>query len=424
MHGTFWVKTALPLCLTALLSGLPSPGVSQENPPIPAKADSYEKSLDLGFDLLVQEKDDEAEKHFQRALKIRPGDRIAKKALKSIQKRRSHRKSLRKRNRKEKIKEIRNYLKKGHRLVAATTLRTHIDNDPEDSKARSLLKKFIQEMNKELDREPEDSYSYLRNQGILSYLQKDLPEAQALWSQALRIEPEDQILKLALEQMRIQIHPSDPRTIDEQISEKKPASPEIQAPPPQEEVAQKEPEPSPSQSIEQSLSIFLVERTTQTAHLAPSSEKKSTPPPAQDPFSPTDPEPQQFPKPEPLPEPTEKTESNPISPPENKRSEPEKTSPVIAESLDLLSQGEYLLAVNLLKQLLNFQPEHLEGQATLHYALGEQRRAATRRYHQGLLWYASGKSSKAFEEWMAALRIDPNYGKAKEIILKTFFRHY
>ena len=52
----------------------------------------------------------------------------------------------------------------------------------------------------------------------------------------------------------------------------------------------------------------------------------------------------------------------------------------------------------------------------------EQKKKATFHYHQGLLAYAEGNISKAFEEWNTVLKINPNHSTARQILLKAFFQ--
>ena len=65
------------------------------------------------------------------------------------------------------------------------------------------------------------------------------------------------------------------------------------------------------------------------------------------------------------------------------------------------------------------RPDDAKAQQALEDSRAKQREAAESAYREGLTHWAQGDLARAKELWEKTLRIDPNYVKAKQALVKT-----
>lgn len=84
-----------------------------------------------------------------------------------------------------------------------------------------------------------------------------------------------------------------------------------------------------------------------------------------------------------------------------------------------LSEGRYDEANEAFERYLASRPDDVKAQQALEDSRVKQREAAENAYREGLTHWAQGDLARAKEMWEKTLRVDPNYVKAKQALVKT-----
>jgi tetratricopeptide (TPR) repeat protein len=84
-----------------------------------------------------------------------------------------------------------------------------------------------------------------------------------------------------------------------------------------------------------------------------------------------------------------------------------------------LSEGRYDEANEAFERYLAARPDDAKAQQSLEDARAKQREAAENAYREGLTHWAQGDLVRAKDLWEKTLRIDPDYVKAKQALVKT-----
>lgn len=84
-----------------------------------------------------------------------------------------------------------------------------------------------------------------------------------------------------------------------------------------------------------------------------------------------------------------------------------------------LGEGRYDEANEAFERYLASRPDDVKAQQALEDSRAKQREAAENAYREGLTHWAQGDLARAKDMWEKTLRIDPNYVKAKQALVKT-----
>ena len=84
-----------------------------------------------------------------------------------------------------------------------------------------------------------------------------------------------------------------------------------------------------------------------------------------------------------------------------------------------LGEGRFDEANEAFERYLAARPDDAKAQQALEDSRAQQREAAESAYREGLTHWAQGDLTRAKELWEKTLRIDPNYVKAKQALVKT-----
>ncbi|OGR84114.1 MAG: hypothetical protein A2636_00320 [Elusimicrobia bacterium RIFCSPHIGHO2_01_FULL_64_10] len=467
-------KAKFPFLLFCFILSVAGPASAEDFDSGPADqsdpAKLYQTLLDQGLSYFVNEQDyAKAAECFQKALDINPKDPVARKSLRLAREKLESQIPDYKKIESEELDKAGQHLRAGQDILAVTVLRSLIEKNPAQDKARRMLGKLADKIQDRIKGEPEGSFQWHADQGTLSYSKGDYEDSVRIWEEARKLDPLNQEIELVLEQTRTMIAqggkkpeppapkeemaalPKEPEPLPEPVpapEEKKPAAPmkEMASLPlpmavavPPEEAVIKEPVPAaplPKPSaviVEQETPVAVmpppapVKEIPEEAAPAPEPEPEPSPgPPAQPkPVVAAEPEPSAPPpvvaslpkEPEPSPEP-------PVPPPEAKPSEapePRKEPPEFIEAGRLAAIKDYPNSIRILTDYIRSHPTDFEAGRLLERVVEDQSRDVNLHYREGLLAYADGDFPKAFQEWQKVLKLNPDHPSMKKIMLKAFF---
>ncbi len=88
-------------------------------------------------------------------------------------------------------------------------------------------------------------------------------------------------------------------------------------------------------------------------------------------------------------------------------------------ALEFLREERYPEAIEALERYVNKNPDEERAKRTLEETRKKQKGLAEKSYKDGLVSYSQGKPSEAIRQWQETLRIDPDYQKARQALIKA-----
>lgn len=407
---------------------------------------SYQKLLDLGLASFVDGEYAKAAEFFRHAIKVKPNDDTAQKALKSVEKKLSKRSDEATEISKTKVQKAKEYYRNKQYLVAIMTLKSVLEKSAGVPGAIKLMNKIFAEIEGLAKKEAENSYRQLTYKGMTAYIEEKYEDSIAFWEKALALNPHDQLLSLAVEQAKSYLRRASSPTQMAQaeleeffaVSSSAPASSTPSSLQPIETTTAQSgsriigPLPalgfsdtkgflSPSDSPGRVLTINASTKTVaKGTEIVQGSER-----PAEselDRMSSVATSKAEVDHGSVATLETGQVKGKEDGQTFRARASAERDPPEILEANALLSRKEHQRSIELLKKFLRSNPEHRKAQELLINVLTSQKEVATKRYNEGLLAYAQGDFSKAFVSWQEVLRVYPEHPNARKVLLRAFFQ--
>lgn len=438
----------------------------------------YRRLLDTGLSYFIEGNYPKAAGFFQEAIRLKPREAAAKKALKSVKIKIKEMNLDQVEIGKEEVEKAKGYYRDRQYLLAVVTLRPVLDQDPGHRDAKRIMSKVSGDMRDLLKKEDPHSYEWLAHQGIESYIKGKFEHAMLCWKRAVSKKPDDQIMVLTLEQTEgyMKLHPElkgqsagevcvcevveetassadekkeesgvkvKPFILEDSSSKDRtsalppgkkpketsmvltpsaplvlpPVSAAPAAPPVEEEPKVKPASVRPKQKTEEKNAA--IDKGKEKAERIHAKEAVIEPTFAAKP-EPPPPAPKRENEVESIAEMKSepKTELSAMTLPPSVSNEP----PELIKAKALLSKNDYAGSISILDQYLKENPANLQAKELMAQIIVKQREAAAKHFEAGLAAYADGENSKALDEWQAVLKIYPEHPTAKKMILRTFFQ--
>ena len=442
------------------------------------KADTeqlFKKYLDRGLSLHLDAHDfEKAANYFEMAVSIHPKDTAARKALKVAREKIAKKVTSREEIEAGELEKAGQYYDSKQYLIAVITLKSVLEKNPNQEAAKKIARKIRRNLESLSKKESVDSYQWAIEKGMTAYIDGRYEDAVNFWRKATAISPKNQLMDMALEQaesrfgasrsssslvnepcdceipqhdgpplLNLSLNPKFPLPVAttarlEKPSSTNPVPPVLEPVPVQEpglvpmEEFEKFPEPQRPRTSEGSK-----ESPVQRAQAVPNPQVQAAPEIQKAQKA------EEFRKLEEHGELPEKAKAvqlalknlrqeTPALLESPRRSHDLATPPVqfpapsagpseLTGAALLLLNKDYLRSIESLKKFLQENPGNTEANELLNRAFLEQKAFASAHYRQGLLAYAEGQYSRAFEEWQKVLKIDPEYPNIKKVLLKAFF---
>jgi len=151
--------------------------------------------LSKGFAAFMDGRDKQALSYFEEVMRLNPHNKAAQtglekvkirlKKMEDIQKARAHELA------KAKLKEGRKLLETGDVVGAIDSFHDALDAVPDFSAATKEIKRIKEKTGKSLERRTFQVTAWTFSRGVLAYLERDWAKAYRVWSERLRVEPQN-----------------------------------------------------------------------------------------------------------------------------------------------------------------------------------------------------------------------------------------
>ncbi len=392
----FTVGAAFVLCVHAPHSGQ-SAGVRDSS-------EEFQRLLDQGLTAFVDEKYEDSVNFFNSALEIRPNDAAAVNALKYAEEKLSREGSKKNQTFEKELSKAKKFISQKEYIVALMALKSILKQSPRYRTALKLRENLMEKAAQVMKKEGTGSFHYWVCLGVVNSIENRTDEAVAAWKKALSFRPDDQIVILAIEDIR----PIKEKTdgIASTVDDSQPCDCDISS-------------GTAQVSLFTPLQISVPISTHNAVSINSVVDAPSAPVEeiiAEEILQPIPPSKQvQAPAPPPPAEPARNAESVRAVVPERD----EKSEVIDA----LLRKQDFQGAILSLEQWLAENPNDLKGKEMLSRVLSVRDEASGSHYRNGLMAYAKGNYSEAIEEWKKTLKINPDHPNAKKVMVRAFFKY-
>jgi tetratricopeptide (TPR) repeat protein len=375
------------------------PSLEEEPPAISEKDQDYQRLLDQGLEAFIEGNYKRAGLLFRKAVKLKPDDLTARNALKAVDEKMAEVMEGLKEIEKQDIAKAKQHYQQKQYLLAAMILQTVLERNVNQVEAKKWMRKIDKRMEKLSENEALYSFDWMVHKGVSAYIQERYEHAIVCWQRATQLDPQNQVVVLALEQTKNYLE-NHPEMVGIAIGFGKKIS-----------------ECDERQEVNFQLREEFIQLSQEPFGPAWPQEERGVEGTPYGPFLSKTEQGEQ----EKLAEMQEKSKSTEPVVPEEALLENEP--PEIVEAMSLLNQKNYVEAIKLFEKYMRLNPWYPKTEELLNKAILEQRQASYQHYNEGILAYANGNYSKAFEEWQMTLKIHPQHPTAKKVLLKAFFRN-